>query len=311
MLIEVNSCIMSKKTAVVLINWNSFEYTSQCIESLMNCDQTQFDIIVVDNGSEDGSGKKLKDNFPQINLVQSDSNIGFAGGNNLGMAQAIDSKYTYIMMLNNDTFVEPNLIDVLANYMDHNPEVGIIQPKIFFNHDRTLLWNGGSYFNPIISLAHTKGYFKKDSKEYNSIKEVDWVTGCAFFTRSDILKKSGGFNEKFFIYFEDVDLSFRIKKLGYKLIYHPGGIVYHIEGMSNKSKTKDKEGYQKPIVHYLNQRNRIWFIKKYVKPLFVLPTLMYHGSYSLALVLYFIIRRRFKKLNALLLGIKDGFKDSI
>lgn len=301
---------MKKQTALILVNWNSFEYTNQCLVSLSNCIQN-FEIIVVDNGSTDGSGEELKAKNPHIILIPSATNLGFAGGNNVGIKYAIDHSFEYIMLLNNDTFVAPDFLDVLVNYMDEHPEVGIIQPKIYCHHDKSLIWDGGSYFNPIFTLPYTPGALKKERAAHNQLKKVDWVTGCGFFTRANILKKSGLLNEKFFIYFEDVDLSFRIKKLGYQLIYHPKSVVYHIAGMSNKSKSKQKEGYVNPIVHYLIQRNRIWFLKRYTNPIFVVPTILYHASYSIAVMIYFTLRGRFKKLNALLRGIKDGIWDSL
>jgi len=302
---------MHAKTVVVLVNWNSFEFTNQCLLSLGQCDTSVFDIIVVDNGSKDSSGDKIKKEHPEVILIKSETNQGFAGGNNLGIQYAIQHSYKYVMLLNNDTFVEPDFIDVLINYMDENPDVGIIQPKIFFHNNRNLLWNGGSFFNKLITLPYTRGYFRKDKPEYNHIEEVDWVTGCGFLTRTDILKKTGILEEKFFIYFEDVDLSFRIKNAGYRLIYYPKSVIYHIAGMSNKSKTKQKEGYVNPVVHHLTQRNKIWFIKRYFKWYYLVPTFLYHAFYSSAVMLYFIVRGRFKKLNAFLLGIKDGLKDSL
>ncbi|MBU1372226.1 MAG: glycosyltransferase family 2 protein [Bacteroidetes bacterium] len=302
---------MSKKVGVILVNWNSFEFTNQCILSLKKCNQEIFDIIVVDNGSNDWSNHELKKSHSDVVLIQSETNTGFAGGNNLGIDYALKRDYTYIMLLNNDTFVEENFLTVLVDYMDQNSDVGIIQPKIFCHHNRKLLWNGGSYYYNWITLPYTKGYLKPASHEFNRIKEVDWVTGCAFFTRSSILKEVGTLEEKFFIYFEDVDLSFRIKKQGYKLIYHPFSIIYHIAGMSNKSKVKQKEGYVNPIVHYLNQRNRIWFIKRYVKWYSLLPTFFYNFFYTAAIMSYFVIFKRFKKLKAVYDGSKDGFLKSI
>lgn len=302
---------MLKKTALVLVNWNSFEFTNQCLNSLKHCKSLTFDIVVVDNGSHDGSATNLKEEFPEIILIQSATNLGFAGGNNLGLDYVLENNYTYVMLLNNDTFVEPNFVDVLVNYMDLNLDVGIIQPKIYCNHNRKLLWNGGSYFNKFFGITYTKGYLRKDKPDYNRIKEVDWVTGCALLTRTAIIKKVGKLEEKFFIYYEDVDLSFKIKKEGHKLIYHPESIIYHIAGMSNKSKTKRKEGFLNPVVHYLVQRNRIWFLKRYTVAYYIIPTVLYHTCYTLAVMLYFVLRRRFKKLNALLSGIKVGISKSL
>ncbi|HUH34182.1 MAG TPA: glycosyltransferase family 2 protein [Daejeonella sp.] len=302
---------MSGKTVVILVNWNSFEYTHQCLISLEKCNSANFDIIVVDNGSIDSSAADLKREHPGIILIQSDTNLGFAGGNNLGIQYALKRSYTYLMLLNNDTFVEPDFIDVLVSYMDDHPETGVIQPKIYCNHNRSLLWNGGSYFIKFLGLSYTQDYLSKDKPGNSRIKEVDWVTGCGFLTRTDILRKTGVLEEKFFIYYEDVDLSFRIKKAGYRLMYHPESVIYHIAGMSNKSKIKQKEGYVNPVVHYLSHRNRIWLMKRYSTWYFMVPTVLYHSLYSLAFMFYFIVRGRFKKLNALLSGIRDGLVRSL
>lgn len=306
-----NNSYIDEKTAIVLVNWNSYEFTHQCLISLKECKPANFDIIVVDNGSADSSGEQIKKEHTEIILIKSDTNLGFAGGNNLGIKYVLERPYKYVMLLNNDTFVEPDFMDVLINYMDENPDVGLIQPKIFFHNNRNMLWNGGSYFNKLITLPYTRGYFRNDKPKYNYIEEVNWVTGCAFLTRTDILKKTGLLEEKFFIYFEDVDLSLRIKNAGHRLIYHPKSVIYHIAGMSNKTKTKQKEGYVNPVVHYMAQRNRIWFIKRYFKWYYLVPTVIYHASYSLAVMVYFTVRGRFKKLNAFLSGIKDGMKDSL
>lgn len=300
-----------KKTAIILVNWNSFEYTQQCILSLQHSTGNNFDIIVIDNGSQDGSGKKLKATFPQIILIESDTNLGFTGGNNLGLEYSLNKGYQYSMLLNNDTEVEPDFLDILTDYMDQHPDIGAIQPKIFYHQDRTLLWDGGSYFNRLLGITYTSGLGKKPAQKHNIIKPVDWVTGCCFLTRNTILQETGLLAKNFFIYYEDVDLSFRIKQLGYKLIYYPDSVIYHIAGASNKKKEKGKEGYVNPIVHYLNFRNRIWLLKKYT-PIYYAPTvILYTFFYTLTVMLYFAARFRFNKLSAVGKAVKDGLKGSV
>lgn len=302
---------MQSAVAIIIINWNSLELTSNCISSLKGIEYANYSIIVVDNASADGSGKALKALFPEIVLIEAPENLGFAGGNNLGFRYAIASAHEYILMLNNDTFVEPDFLRHLIEYMNQHPEVGAIQPRIHFNHDRKILWNGGSYYSKCIGWSFSKGFAKTPSEETLRIKEVDWITGCAFLTRVDILKQTGLLVEKLFMYFEDVDLSFRIKSKGYLLVYHGGAVVYHIAGQSNKSKTKGKEGFVNSIVHYLNQRNRIWILKKYT-PWYCIPTtLIFNTLYTGAIIAYFLIRNRFSKLKAVLSGVKDGLKGNI
>lgn len=301
-----------KKVAVILVNWNSASITSDCILSLRKAQTHLFDIIVVDNGSSDDSVAQLKNTFGDtIILLYSPVNSGFTGGNNMGMQYAIEKGYTYQMLLNNDTFVEPDFLEPLITYMDQHPEAGIIQSRIFFNHDRSLIWNGGSYFNSFWGYAYTKGYNKPNSTITGTLKKVDWITGCAFFTRTSILKQVGLLAEPFFIYYEDTDLSFRIKNAGYELMYHPDSIVYHIAGMAYRQKKKGKEGIVSPFVHYLNTRNRIWFLKKYTKAQFVPSTVVYNIAYTFALLAYLVIRNRPQKIKAVLKGLRDGLSGRI
>ena len=299
---------MHPKVGVILLNWNSFNHTSNCIQSLQLCDYPNFEIIVVDNGSEDGSGKLLKNTYPKISLIASPTNEGFAAGNNRGFEYASQQQYPYAMMLNNDVFVEPDFLSKLVQYMETHPKVGAIQPKIFFNHDRKKIWNGGSYFLPWLGWTYAKRYQRKAGELQNQFQQVDWITGCAFLTKTAILKETGLLKEAFFIYYEDADLSFRISSKGYQLIFHPQSVIYHIAGSSNIVKVKSKEGYVKPIVHYLNSRNHIWFLKTWTKWYQWPSTLLTLILYYLSNMLYFAIRWRIGKLKSLLRGIYDGYK---
>ncbi len=303
---------MNKRVAIILINWNSYQHTHNCILSLQDMVYKDFDIILVDNDSKDDSGKKLAQQHGNgIIFIKSSENLGFAGGNNLGIQYASANGYEYVLFLNNDTFVHPQFLCLLVAYMDAHPETGAVQPKIYCNDDRSLLWNGGSSFYFWIGHASAidhRSIFKKGSER---TKEVDWITGCAFLTRSAVLRESGKFAENMFMYYEDVDLSFRIKRSGYTLAYHPQSIIYHVAGSSNKQKTKGEEGYINPVVHYMNLRNRIWILKKYT-PLPMIPSVfLFNFLYITSFVSYFMMRGRFTKLRSVLKGIRDGLSDQI
>ncbi|BDQ13376.1 glycosyltransferase family 2 protein [Sediminibacterium sp. TEGAF015] len=302
---------MQPSVAIILINWNSLEVTSDCIVSLKGIQYANYSIVVVDNGSADGSGKALKQLHPEIILIESATNLGFAGGNNLGFDYALAQAYDYTIMLNNDTLVEPDFLSHLVQYMEAHPQVGAIQPRIHFNHNRDLLWNGGSYYAKCWGYFYSKDENKIPSPESLTIKEVDWITGCAFLTKTKTLQQTGLLAEQFFMYSEDVDLSFRIKALGLSLVYHGDSVIYHIAGQSNKSKTKGKEGFVNPNVHYMNQRNRIWVLKKYT-PWYCIPTVLtYNLIYLLGVLAYFLVRRRFSKFKIVLKAIKDGLLGNI
>ena len=298
---------MDKRTAIILLNWNSYEHTANCIASLQQVTPANFDVIVVDNGSEDGSGTLLKQNFAHIKYIQAPTNLGFAGGNNKGFEYAIAHGYEYSLMLNNDTFVEPNFLELLTNYMDVHANVGAIQPKIFFNNNRQKIWNGGSYFLSWLGWTYSKNYMRTAGPAQNNFAEVDWITGCALLVRTSIVQQIGALNDHFFIYYEDVDFSFRIRQAGYKLIFHPQSVIYHIAGMANKAKVKGKEGYANPYVHYLNFRNHIWVLRTYTKWYQWPTTFITLIAYSFAIMLYFVVRWRITKLAMMLKGIYHGF----
>lgn len=299
---------MSKKLAIVLVNWNSYELTKETLLSLEQSIYTDFDTIVVDNGSIDASADLLKKNFPAIILIQSATNKGFTGGNNIGMQYALEHGYEYIMMLNNDVLVDSHFLIPLMNTMEEEKTIGAVQPLIYFHHDTHLIWNAGSVWYPLWGICATPNYNRKDPVHafVHQQKKIDWITGCAFLIRSSVLQEVGLLKEKFFIYYEDVDLSLRIKKAGYTLSYVPNSVIYHIAGMSQKSKQKGKEGFVSPKVHFLNARNRIWFLKEHT-PFWAIPTvIVYHIFYFFGIGIYFIFRARWQKWLAWNKGIMEG-----
>jgi GT2 family glycosyltransferase len=299
---------MPKQLAIILINWNSFELTKDTLESLQQTTYTNYDCIVVDNGSVDESAHLIEKTFPHCIVIKSSTNKGFTGGNNIGMDFALQHGYEYIMMLNNDVAVEPNFLEPLIARLDQDPTIGAVQPLIYFYHDRNLIWNAGSSFNAFLGICSTPNYNKKDPGHQfkNKSKKIDWITGCAFMMRTSILKNIGLLKEAFFMYYEDVDLSFRIKNAGYQLDYVPSSVIYHIAGMSLKTNKKGKEGFVSPKVHYLNARNRIWWLKEHTPVWAIASVALFNTFYFLSIGFYFILRARWQKLLALKNGIVEG-----
>ena len=291
-----------KKLAIIIINWNSLELTSDTLKALQHCSFRDFDVVLVDNGSTDGSGEILRHGFQETINLASPANIGFTGGNNLGMQYALDKGYSYIMLLNNDVDVNPDFLEPLISRMDADPQMGAIQPLIMFHHNRKLVWNAGGKYLNWFGVSKTLTI----PPEATSFRQTDWITGCAFMIKAEVLRKVGLLEEKYFIYHEDVDLSLRIRKAGYSLWIEPDSVIYHIAGMSQKAKTKGKEGFVSPKVHYLNARNRIWTIRKYTKPLEWPSVFTYQCLYMLTVSIYFILRGRFGKFNAWWSGIRHG-----
>lgn len=294
---------MKSRVAIILLNWNAYLHSRNSIHSLSRVNEAAFDIILVDNASTDDSLQKLKDEFPQIKFIHSSHNLGFAGGNNIGIKNALLLNYEYVMLLNNDVFVDSNYLYHLINYLDFHSNVGAVQPLIYNHPDRNKIWNGGGKFHRISGNTDSSKLILSNDKPL----EIDWISGCAFMIRTSVLKQIGLFNEKYFAYYEDVDLSFRIRKLGYNLILIPSSVIYHIGGGSSNTPEKRREGYLSPDVHYYNTRNHIWIIRQWLKWYEKPTAILYHALYSISLACYFLLRFRWNKLMAVAKGFIHGF----
>ncbi len=297
---------MSPSVAIILINWNGYEFTSQCLRSLRGLTYEQYQVIVVDNASTDGSFDALKDEFRDAVFLQNNSNLGFAEGNNVGMRYAVAQGFSFICLLNNDTEVEPDFLTQLMEAIDEKPAIGAVQPKILYNQQRKIIWNAGGIFNPWLGTSSTIGVNQLDTGKYNEQRTVDWITGCCILLPCDTLKEIGLLNKEFFAYFEDVDWSFRIKARGKSLIYVPDSIIYHEAGMSTKAKLKGKEGYVSPLVHYLNIRNQFFILRLYSKGVYFPSAWAFQCFKVFAHLIYFAVRGRVEKFKSVLTGVMHG-----
>lgn len=299
-----NFAVMPKPIALLLLNWNTPQHTSNCIKSLLaHSDQQAFDIIVADNGSTDGSLEKLKAAFPSLIFLDNQENLGFAEGNNRAIAYSIKNGYAYSLIMNNDTEVEEDIVKGLFQHLESHPEAAAVQPAIYWMHNKTSLWNGEGHFNPV-----TGRIYNKKRKTYTAkFTKTEWLTGCCMLVRNSVLEKNGGFNKAFFLYYEDVELSFRIRAAGHELHYLPEVTIYHEAGASGQLATREKEGTLSPVIHYYVSRNHIWFLRRFGNPICYPLMFLYYAPYYLTLLCYFLIRGRRKKANYLFNGLKDGF----
>ncbi|WP_316832410.1 glycosyltransferase family 2 protein [Pedobacter aquatilis] len=294
---------MPKKVAIILLNWNTYEYTSSCISSVMKyCNGTDYDLIIADNGSTDDSLAILKKRFPSLIYIDNKTNLGFAEGNNKALEYSIQEGYTFSLLLNNDTETDEDFLSPLISHLEKNHQTVAVQPAIYYLADKTRLWNGGSFFNQVFGFTYSKNQQKR--RQLQLPEKVEWLTGCCFLVRNSALKQYGLFNNRFFLYYEDVDLSFRLKQAG-NLDYFPLSKIYHEAGVSGKQK-KNSEGILSPIIHYYVSRNKIWFLRRYANPFFYLLNFAYNAPYYIALYIYFLIRRRKKKAQFLFKGVREG-----
>lgn len=297
---------MNPSVAIIIVNWNSYEVTSQCLESLKTIIYNNYEIIVVDNGSSDHSGDTLKKSFPEITLLKNDVNEGFTGGNNRGIHYALNKEFNYLLLLNNDTVVTNDFLTVLINSIESSPKVGAVQPKIMFNRERDVIWSAGGTLNNFLFLTKTRGENEIDRGQYNARWNPEWITGCCFLVRTTVIREIGPLDEKFFIYFEDSDWSLKIRQAGFQLLYEPQSVIYHEVGMSNKNRKNHNEGNISPFSHYVNVRNHLYMVRRYARGVNKLGAWSYQVIKFVSYTFYFLIRRRLVKLRFTLKGFRDG-----
>jgi len=229
------------KLSIIIVNWNVRENIINCLESIKeNPPREEFETIVVDNGSNDGSISAIKDNFPDVTIIANSDNRGFAAANNQGINK---SQGQYILMLNPDTIVHPGSLDKLINFMQENKDIGICGPRIL-NDDGTIqasvrhlpTFRAALYRNTIFRAL---GVFRKNYQRYvmadfryDRQMDVDHVKGAAMMTRRAAMEKVGGMDEKFFMCYEEFDFCLRVKQAGWRVVFTPEISITHFGARS-------------------------------------------------------------------------------
>jgi GT2 family glycosyltransferase len=213
-------------TAVVL-NWNRPEDTLACLRSLAEADYPALDLIVVDNGSTDDSVAAVRKAFPGVTLLVNERNLGYAAGNNIGIAQALQGNAAAVLVINNDATVEPEAVRELVRAAQDHPEAGALVPKILYASDPGRIWAAGARwvrFPPRVKLV---GLNTPDSPRFDRPRELAYATGCAWLLTRPALEALGGFDPAYFMYQEDYDFCYRLGAAGYALRYVPAARVRH------------------------------------------------------------------------------------
>lgn len=243
-----------KRVSIVTVNFNQPKVTEDLLKSLKEVNlYSDLEIIVVDNGSKVDPVPEWKATYPDIKFVRSDENTGFAGGNNIGIQYATGD---YYFLINNDTEVTPDLIGRLVLYLDNNPSVGVVSPKIhYFDHPGMLQYTGYTEMNYFTARNGCIGQFEEDKGQYDSLTgKTGYAHGAAMMLRKEAIAKAGLMAENYFLYYEELDWCERIKRAGYEIHVDLQALILHKESVSVGKRTALKE--------YFMNRNRILFIRK-------------------------------------------------
>jgi hypothetical protein len=230
--------------SVVIINHNGLGYLRRSIWSILRSNYSFFEIIVVDNGSSDGSVQCIQEEFAKclkrIIVVPLRFNQGYAVGNNIGASKASGE---YILFLNNDTEVDPSCLKELVNTMEHDASIGAAQAKILFMDRKDTFDSAGVFLN-VVGCGRTRGYNEKDRGQYASLDEISYAKGAAIVVRRDVYNRLEGFDQSFFTYFEETDLCWRVWLCGYRVVFVPSAKVFHAGSATISKRGSSKFNFQ-------------------------------------------------------------------
>jgi len=276
---------------IVILNFNGRRYLEVCLSSLQKLTYQNFEIIVIDNASTDGSVEFVKANYPRVKLLVNPVNLGFAEGCNVGMQNA---RGNYVALLNNDIEVDPNWLRELILVAQSDPRIAICASKIMMFHNRKVFNSAGGEYD-VYGSGHDRGLYEFDHGQYSRVEEVFFACGGAMLLRRDILKDIGLFDSRYFIYGEDVDLCWRAWLGGYKVVYVPLAIVYHRYGGTMETLTVQRL--------YLTSRNSLCSILKNYSSKALTKPFFRFCSLKVGEILLFFVSGRAKASFALLKAI--------
>lgn len=238
--------------SIITINFDTPEVTAEMLRSLSSVKYTNWEVIVVDNASPNNSSAYLKKEFPFINHLSCPENLGFAGGNNVGLHFA---KGEYFFFVNNDTELTPDLIGELVDYLQENQKCGMVCPKIKYHFMPDVIQYAGAIgLHPLTSRSSDIGYMQKDDGRFNDTRITDLPNGAAMMVPASALRKVGKMSEVFFLYYEELDWAARFKKEGYEIHYDGKAEIYHKESIST--------GKNSALKTYYLYRNRLLYIRR-------------------------------------------------
>jgi len=280
------------KIYIVLLNWNGYDLTRECIFSLLNIKYNNYEVIVVDNGSDDDSYSKLYREFGEkVDFIKNEKNLGFAEGNNAGIKYSVEKGADYLLILNNDTIVDELFLDKMIDYAECDSKIGILGSKIYYHSEPNIIWFSGGYFSRLKAGMSVKGMDIEDNGDFNKVIDVDYITGCALLVKSEVVKKIGIFDKEYFNYAEDADFCFRAKREGYKVVFVPSSKVWHKVARSMK-------GNFSPFYLYFQSKNRLLLVKKNFSKIYLIYAVFIHIFCYIPYKLFIIWLKKEKKLKA-------------
>jgi GT2 family glycosyltransferase len=229
------------RVALILVNWNGKSDTLECLASISAIEYPNVQVIVVDNDSHDDSVQAIQTAFPQITILENSANLGFTGGNNVGIKHALRDGADYLFLLNNDTTIEAQAIGELVRVAQENSRFGLLSPIVHYYDNPDEPWFAGA------QLDLSRGMAVHDNSQpphrTDPVRQLPWASGCTMFLPAEVMRRVKGFDDRFFLNWEDVDLSLRVRRAGFKIGLVPSSRVLHKVGKSLNKRASVGTGY--------------------------------------------------------------------
>ncbi|MFA7473285.1 MAG: glycosyltransferase family 2 protein [Spirosomataceae bacterium] len=285
-----------KLVSIITVNFNQPEVTEALLQSIFDYeDYPNYEVIVVDNGSRKDYTKEWRNRYENVTFIRSESNLGFAGGNNLGLDYASGE---YFFLINNDTEITTGLTRKLVATLEKYPDVAIVSPKLHYaSQEHLIQYVGYTKMNFFTGRNRCIGQFEIDKGQYDQASATTgFAHGAAMMVRREAVEKVGRMNEGYFLYFEELDWCERMRRAGYQIYVNTLALIYHKESVS--------VGKNSPLKEYYMTRNRILFVRKYAQPFqFAVFVMYYLLIVSPRNILRYLIRSDFNLLKAFFKGV--------
>jgi hypothetical protein len=281
--------------SIVSINYNSLSDTLEFLESLTAITYTNYEVIIVDNASKVNPKETIAKKYPNTEIIVSSTNLGFAGGNNLGISRA---KGEYILLLNNDTLLQPHFLEPLVEFMESHPDAGMASPKVLYPDGKTVQYAGAQSLNVYTGRGKRIGLFDIDNGQYDKIYKTDLGHGAALIIPRKVIDEIGMMPELYFLYYEEHDWCEQVKRRGYNMYYIGTSTVIHKESIS----VGGGESYTK--VYYMNRNRLLYMLRNSTGIPMILGVLFYLFIATPKNMGLYLLKGKFNLAKAILRGIR-------